>query len=747
MNKTLKKIILYFSFILVCLGIFIGSLHSLINVNEIKKVTLDSIERAFPNISVEFSDLSYSLTTSLKIFGEDLVVKIKNRKSSSHMETLFKMKSFELKIPLMSVIFNGGRLRLKGHFPELNFEQYEQGNNWRYAFTEQKIYKELEVLSFITNSRLNFIFYHSKINHRDEEANAKTIELDKVLIKDLNSSSTTAYEISSPINYVFTDNKNLEANLLAIGQVNLKKYLANNLLESFLITKLTDVKYSDFDRVIPLVQNSITVTMERNGQSQLSIDTKIGQILDVSSHIVSTDEKIEAKSLSARVSLKDTVKFLSDKQKKKLNVFDFKNTKLLVEGSFQYNKLTDVLIPDIRFETDRDFFIGLPYSINFDSTVKGTVKKEQLNFDLISKIFDGVVTTSIETNLIYRPRSKQTSGFDSYKASVEASGIKLEEVNFRDIFYPNESPVLSPKVKITRTRDSYVSGEIALNFKQTFINENNISLNGILKINPYSVVGKDLKFTVDEGRGTLNYYSHKDEDNIKTTKIDSSFTKTPLNAVKLFLPNYFDNYTGFMTGDMGVELVKDFDNTISTSYANLTLENGKFGSIDFGKYVSKFLNNNNFFKKSDNSELVDVVKELGFDGNFSVLKLKGGIENSVATINSLELVDKIGKFELNANGTLYLKERDKKSYLELQTKYKNSKASNYFKKIIGTNEIPLMLVGEGLELILKPEYTIEKLLSEVLKDRAGNYIDKSKFKKALYDNNIEINPALLKGIK
>ncbi len=746
MSKKIKKIILSTAVFLVSLLIFMIALHSLIDIKQIEKQAISSFERAFPNIIIEFDDLNYTLTSSLKIFGKNLSVKIKNRKTKSDIETLFTIKDFELKIPLWALIMNGGSLRFKGHYPEINFEEYNKGNNWKFSFLDQKIYKELDIISFITNSKLNFYLYNSKVNYRLRNEQPQETFIEKVVVKDLNSSSTTAYEVLTNITHTTSNNEQIKARLLAIGQINLKKYLENNIIETSLITNFSSIEYSKVANKIPDIKNHISFYMPKDSPAEFRLIFEFSQLLNLKANGTYSKEKIEMNDIDMNVMLSNLEEITTQKQKNKLKYFDFKNSEFKVTGSLSFNKIKDELTTNLEFMTNREFDITLPYSISFLNSIKGSWKNNQLEVSLLSNIFDGTIVSNLSTNLIYNTKKKSFTGADLYNSSILASGLKLSKVNFKDILYGQNEIDKSTNRGVNK-RDAFLSGSVKLDFRQLYVNGNEINMDGIVNIKPYAINTEDIKFKIASGTGELSYQFFVDENNIKATELDVHFKDAPFDVIKVFLPSYFTNYQGWLDGQLTSKIIKDSSIANVVSEVDFELKDGEFNALDFGNYLSSFLKAQQVFHNEKDSGFKSMEDELSFDGKFSTMKLKAELDNGVAKIKSMELVSQKDDFQVNGKGKLYLDEtdRDKQSNLELTLEYKKSQLSNLMKKNLGTNKLPVLLSGEGLELVFQKDYTIEKLINEVLREKSSQFINSKNLKDLLKEQKIKINPKLLKN--
>jgi hypothetical protein len=740
--KQIKTPIIYSVTFIVIIGVFFAFMNSLIDIKQIEQQSIATIQRAFPNVDVQFEEIDYKLSTSLKIMGKNLRFKIKKRQRDTDIETLLEVKRFEVKIPLVAMMMNGGNIRFRGYDVEINYEDYPKRNNWNFVFSDHALYKELEVLSFITNSRLNFNLYNSKVSYKLRKSKPKEVSFEKIVIKDLNSTSTTAYELLTHMDYEVAKNKKISAKVLGVGQINLKKYLETNEVETELLTHLMNIKYSKTDAEIPHLKNKIIYSQKKGEPSVFAIETDLSQVLTIKTEGTLSGNQVEFSNTIMELSLANLKKVLTSAQQKKLAIFEFNKSKLSAAGSASYNLKTDEFKPNFDFSIDKEFNVSLPYSVSFLNTLKGEWKGNLFSIALNSGIFDGTLTTQIKSKLKFLPKKNEFLGPYSHETSLIASAIKLKKVNFRDMIYKFEK---KEPGQISRKKSKLWQGKVKLDFRQININGEEVNLTGNLIVTPQTIKSSKIKYKVGDGSGIINYEFELDETRIKNHKISATYDKTPFKVVKIFLPSYFDNYEGLLSGNLRAESLNDSVKRDLEGRIDFTISDGEFRALNFNDYVKSFINDKNVFKFKVKKRDA-ILSELKSDNKFRKLALKASFNNGFSKLNKIEFLSDDRAMKVNGSGELYLNEdlQDQTSSLFLRLTYTSPILSKMLKDGIGTNSIPLKFEGEGLDLSAQPNYTLEKLINEVLKEKSQKFIDSEKLKSLLQSEKIQINPKLLR---
>ena len=155
-----------------------------------------------------------------------------------------------VKVPFWAILTGGGQVEIKLDAPQMNYQEFAEGNNWTYAMGGKKTPEELKADEKKAEEKAQDnkddngssaasalgIFGKSKINVKLSDVSVKyglrdnskgELKVSRFLIKGLNFESSTAFEVASTANFIMKDQSKVSFDTLAIGQFNISDLIKN----------------------------------------------------------------------------------------------------------------------------------------------------------------------------------------------------------------------------------------------------------------------------------------------------------------------------------------------------------------------------------------------------------------------------------------------------------------------------------------------------------------------------------------
>ncbi|MBL7665583.1 MAG: hypothetical protein JNM93_10660 [Bacteriovoracaceae bacterium] len=715
-------------------------MHSIVDVEKIKKTTTESITKMFPRLELTVEQLDYKLASSLKFSGNNLALKLKKRPQDGSSETLLLIESFELRIPLLSLITNGGNLKFLAKNAIINYEEYESANNWKYAFKEVNYQKEVDVLSFLTNSKLNFNFKNSKLRFKLKNQKNGEYDLTKIIVRDFKLSSSSAFEIETALNYELAPDKKIDSKLLIIGEIDLKKYIDESIIQASLITTLSDFSYSELASKIPKIKNKINFTLNSDQSLFFDFNLDIDSLLNIESKGNLENNKIRLSDIKSEVSLTHLKTLLPQRVNDSLHNFDFLDSKLQIAGKLNIDRQTKAIETNLDLLTTKKFNLILPLGMNFSTLLKGNLTSDKLQFTLVSELFGGTMTVETTTKL-----SNDNFDFkiERFNTLVRASGIKLDNFNFGHVLNSTSS---EPDKK-SKNDSKFIPGELELAFEQFYINNQELKLNGKIQVSPDQVLAEKVSvFIGSDAQAQLYYKQTISENKLINTKSVVTLNRCDMKELAIITPSALSGVAGKVTGKITTDILRHNERRIENRVFDLKLVDGNLTFFDSNTYITNLVAHNAFFKSSTNDTvLVEEFKKMNTE--FKDFSVQAKLENDLLTINQFAFREKNGNYSLKGNGKIYLLENiDNASTVLFDLNMQNKVVGAKLLEVAGSSQIPVKLKGTATNLAPDLDYTIETLINQSLKERSKKYF-KSETLKELFDGKrIIINPGLLKSI-
>lgn len=735
MNKTLKMFL--FSFL--GLGLILGGLvfyaSTKIKPEEIRKLTINAIEKSMPGTKASLEKIDYSLGFNIKIEFQDLKILLKEDNSP-----LVSVKDFHFKLPIWAIITNGGTVDLSVHKPMINYKEFEpKVNSFTKAFGPQKAetaqektqeskstQDKIELPAFISKSKINVRITDIDVTYQLADKSNGELVVNRFLLKDLNLTSTTAFELESDIHANLKDGKKFATHLVAIGQVNLKEFIDEKKIDTKIMIEAKNTSLSGMAYKIPDIKSTIQILMLPSGSINLDLDTSIGSIATNQLKVELLEKKINVKTFKLEVFLKELSTLLDKATADKLAMIDFKNANFLVQGDLA---LDDGLLTNsnVNFSLTQDILVNGAEGLNVLVGMKGRYNNENLQVNLTNKVLDGNVNVELKGKVNPTQKDFSVEKMAPLFVEVFASNIKFTPEMIRKNLYGKPKAVeavdtegsadkkvakLPPK---TERKLPHVA--VDLKWKQVIIGKDEFSGFGKILVKAKTIASEGISFQFSKGKGNITFMNTQDANLLASTKFTFNLNGLNLNSLQVFLPPALESIKGDFSGDVKGTLSEGPKNT--SNYAvnfSLNASNGELKGLNLTEHIAGVVSKLDMLKDKIGKKDIKVTDE------FEKLVLKGNATDKLLTIETFDFTGIKNSTSVTAKGKVGQPNSKNESTVELVYQDKTGAISQFMVKNLGTDKLPLKLTG--IEFALHPDYgyTISAVAKGALKTKGKEVV-------------------------
>ncbi len=350
MKKQTKITLSFFLALAVGLGAVFYFVSKKIDASLMKKNIISQIERAIPGSRASIENIEYSLGVRAKILIEEVLVQ------NADKEDILVVKKTEVEVPVFDILKGGGRLEVKIQDPAVYIRGAKKEESaWENAIgarsedTPSKKNKSApSVPSFINKSRWDLKIENLSLNILGLEKENYLIK--KLVFKNLNLEKTTAFEVISDFNYVFSNDRSLETEIQAVGEINIAELMDGKLDVNMLVnSEKTALSWTKSEA--PPLKNVIKLKGSEGANYELSWRATGSNGLSLETDMTFSKgccEKISVNKLESSVSLKSLATFLPVKTQEDLSQIDWGDAKAIVNGTLLFEK-NEVFRPSLEF--------------------------------------------------------------------------------------------------------------------------------------------------------------------------------------------------------------------------------------------------------------------------------------------------------------------------------------------------------------------------------------------------------------
>lgn len=740
-----NKVFLIILSVFITFGILLGGIYfyisKVLTPDNIRDLLTQNLRETFPKAKIEVGEVDFKFGTSI-----DFII---NKINIETNEPMASVSDAKLRIPVWSILKGGGVVEIEINGPQFYWSKLKKSeSNWAQAMNSTVAKKDSSSVpvvlpAFLATSRLNIKMKDSKIKYHLSENEKGTFLITKFLIKELGLENPAAFEVDTTIVMQQDNLGELSANMLVIGEADLHRFLSEGKLSLVSVATISKIK-SLKNGVFPLSEIRMDLKSDIYKTGNISGDAKMSFYdSTLSLKIIRKSQEIKIENIKAALSIKDFLSFAPVIS----NKVNPGRSQLNIEGNIDLSN--EQIKPQLQLSMTQ----GLSYSYlgqSFQPTFSGSLLDKNFDMKIDLPLYQGQSSTSVKLTL------PKEFNFDNYIPDLvidtNANGLVITKSDLEKV---NEVSKLSDSTKDTvekkENADNEVDKTIKKNEQQLFI----LPLTWQLNVLESKFNDKDLSFKANTkitSKGALKFVSQMNiasgalSTEIDLATVDSSgkalltFKKLSGAVVSPFISEKVMSVNGEINGVVKTNFIKLNESYTYDSKYDLKILDGKISKFDPSEWLASFIEAISPFYPS----IKEVVKDVKIEPDFSVLELEGSATNEKLYFKDIFFKGIENKFEISAKGTVFLIDSGESELVADYRDYKGN-LSAFLLKEVGTEILPLKLVGLGTNLKPDISYTSKKLSSILLKKKGTNKV-KDLAKKFLKDGDKKKLDKLLKGI-
>lgn len=759
MSKIVKIILGLIFATLIATGVIAYLVSQKINPEEIKKLIKKGVSDAMPATEAELEQIDYSLGLSVKMYLKQFELNLKADKTK-----LFSVGEVELKVPIWAILSGGGTVEVSVKKPNAYYKALNKDQtNWDLALpksnesaekksdVKNEKDKKLELPSFVTNSRVNIKVEGLNLEYLPFQQPPANINVSKIVFKNINLKSSTAFEIRSKIVYPMDPSKTFVTNLQMIGEIDIGKILNEKKIAASVVVNLSETSLTGLEFKIPDVENKIKIVVLENGEISTEMAIKASHIAEANIKTTLGKDKLLVEKFELVTFLSKLGEVLPRNLLDKMTIVDLGNSQFSVDGTVEIGLNPLKVNPDLAFEVKEPVVVKLEELTNISSTFKGNIRGKNVAATVFSELFSGSVTTTVTVDIDPLNMPSSFSEYPKTKVDVNATNIKLSRKFLQDTIYSGKKDNKEADATVAADTADATPAEpvefppvaLSLEGKKISIADEVLEFHTLIDVAGNQIVSDD--FNILFGKGTTNI-------KFKTTMIDSKnidnnfsvkLTNMNMSALNSLLPPFISQIEGFyegnVTGNLGL-LEKGLTYKIA---AQVSARDGEFKNLNVKEIVTGFVDGikDKFPKKYEKAS-----------NKFDKLVVDVNATEKKVDVKKFEMVGDRKSLELMLKGSISMEE--KKSVLFGDLMIADYKVD--LKREVGTEKFPLKLSGDGFVLYPEIGYTLERILKQKVKleeKKVQKTIkqtvkkEEKKLKKKIEDELKKKKEELLKGMK
>ena len=708
-----------------------------ISPQEVRKLTLQQLQKAFPRAVIDLGSIDVSLGLHVKLTLQKLEMSVKGQGVQTD---LFAVENVHVEIPIWSILIGTGTIAINLKSPAINYYEFAAENNWSYAqgkktlaapvaqekkASSQKVETKdsFVVPAFISRVKINIKLEDVGLTYRLKNKSSGSVRLQRFLVKNLNFESPTAFELLSQIDVTPAKNQNLSLEALLIGQFNLADLIKGDKVSSIVVLKLSKIKLSSFPGEIPEIKTDIKFMADKTGTITGVLETTFGGHNKISAKYSVTDKKIEIKNINTELIVKDL-----------LDIVAFSNSALQAKNS-AFRLGGEVVIENSKIKPTLDFSlepgVGFKHqSITGTSTVKGSYKKNKLETMLSTKVLDGNIDVRVEGELDVNNKNFDLAKIAPIKINVRLANLKASRSMIQDLLYSNvpvKTQTGTEAVKGKAESAKHIdlpkiilpAAKINLAVEYLKVDDKDFLAKGLIVMGGNTITTQNLNFSFSGGKGELR---HKSILSSKAITNNFTFQLQGLNLAGLgaFLPPMLGGVSGIFSGKAGGDVV--LNNRAELTYdlvVDISAKDGAIKGLDLSKKITSI-----FSSIPKLGSLGDKLKGINIDDGFESLSLDGRFKHDDYHLKKFHFNGIRKMVIVTGSGHLYPLPAARKSAIEADMTLNVAGISELMKKEFGTEVLPTRFTGAGFVLMPDIAYISKKLLAGAAKTQGKKQIEK-----------------------
>lgn len=756
--KNLKSLLIFFGiFFALILGVVYFA-STRFSEEEIQSLVKSSLEKTFPESSVKVGKVEYTLGPSITFIINDVQIKLKEGRPG---EDLFSVKETFLKIPIWSLLSDGGEISLKVDSPQVSYVEYdEDSNNWKIAMgkefetasaknnksskkknsTEDKIKakdgsSELLIPAFFAKSKINIRFDNTDLIYQTVGKLKGQVQIRKFLIKNLSLKESLAYELQSTLELEEKGKGRTFTNILLIGEFGTPNFVRSGEINSKGELKLTDIVHPAVKTKIPSFSGRFNIGNNKKKNLNGSVDITFGTLL-FGSLSFDLGETIRVKDIKLTSNFDSVVNFLPNK----IPGLNMNGSQLQVNGDLSLGG--GKVFPNLSFNTTNSIIFNSPEVPGLETRTNliGSMSSQILNLQTITKVFSGEVLSKTSINL-----PKDLSKISLSSIGKVRSELNVNNVKFSDEFIKNflakgkeeKASNASKESKSQKSSDEIKDQQVAkvlapfllpnfstnLRFREVDIAGTKLNLNALIAGKGSKVGSDNIKMTFGKGTAGLTFLTQFQRSDI-SFKYDFNTKDFPLSGLKVFLPTDIQKVGGsaFLKTEGEVSIQKS--KPVYSVGLSGEIRNGEIKGLNLKKYIAEYV------EKIPKASSFMNKKDIDISDKFKTLSFKSLLKNDHFKVSQLQFIGVSNDLEIKGNANVFPPETKKISVASLTLNDPRGKVGKALKKSTGKTQIPVRLEGPGYSLAPDYGYTLKKVVSSAAKVQ-GKKVLKKQGKKLL----------------
>ena len=749
MRRFKLKFILIITLVLICS--FMGGLFYIVKTKvkgeEIRLIAIEKMREIFPRASVELGKLNIGIGLNISIYVDEFRLSLPRKDKAVEMVSV---RNFILKLPILSVLTGRGNIEVILNNPQFTYLELGKKNNWLLAMNDrvetehfqpkekaQKINIDEEnnlmfISPFVANSNIDLKFKNVLVNYDLNEGGAGKIRIDQFTVKNLGFRTPTAYELESNLIFSVSEKDLAKANkinldVLLIGQFFLKDFFKNGAMESRAHLKISNISspyLPHFFQKGHSIKSDMNLKLNRNGELQGRIDSNFAKNTAKLNFSVERS-KIHLSGIEVKLLINEFVSnsdiFLNSPE----SFFNMKGGLVIEDGK---------LYPQLSFATDSEILLNFEKE-RFITEVEGSLVKNDFSSEAKIKFLDGNGRINLEGKIDLNSQRPFHEKVKNYNCKIELSEMKFKKSFVQQVFYnqnnngkKNNS---SSHKKIGLTKQKTVSENLFLlpkglvSFRWRNLEIGGQDFNGLGKWQTHlnRVKKGSVNFQYGAGKGNFSHSVAMHKDNIES-KFNLKVKNLNLIGITGLAPQKIPEIEGNFEGESRgtVSIGKSFKHDISV---NLNVLKGGLKEVDIRPYTQKVLDVVAKIPALKNK--VNSDKEIGLDGNFEKIHLKGRFRQNHYFLSEFIFQGTQNKFQLRARGDIYPNNKNKTGAIYVDLKEAKI-ISPQLKKQTQTEVLPMLFKGPQLSLGPDYSYSLKKLAKSHLQKKKRKFVKDSKEK-------------------
>lgn len=702
----MKKILVFIFILFVStFGGLIIYINQNIDDTKINELVINLIEENLVGVKASIEEIDYKLGLSVDINISNLSVKdLKTDKD------IFTLKETKLEVNIFSILTGGGKIDILIDSPVINILKNKNGdlslnkylakdkeNNNKEASDSKDSNVSFEVPSFVENSKLNFKLTGLLVNYTDGKLSQ--FRVDKILLKNLNLKTPTAYELDSFIDYSINEKDSISFTVKLFGELALEQLISSKELNVTSYIYIQKIKTNLVKKKISDIESEVKISLNQVADLNILFITKVKDLLESNLSVVTKDKSMKITLEKISLDLKEAFSLVG------IDSLKVADSKLVLSGDVETDLAFSKLVPDLSVSMSKAMSIEIEKTEFVLSKLNLLLENKQLDFNLNASIFDGNVDIKANTtlDLLKPPSSIESLSRINSKIRVKDIVIPSEYYEFKE---DSQAKVdANPKDEGTKVETSILlpSTETSIVVSNIGLGTSKLSVNSSISSGGYEISSRQTGIQLDDSKTNLSFKVNLKKGVSSKFKLTSS--ELDFRSFKSFVPQKYGELSGVLSLD--VDGATNNDEYDVSGY--LIAKDGSLKGLKLKEMISEFLGKLSKFLPK---------KEIKITENYDLLSSSFNASSDKVTLKKLNLVGKNESLNLNLKGDIQQSSKESQLIGSLSVQ----EYDRDVKKISGTNNIPLLLKGPGYSLKPSLSYTTKNLV----KNKANNEVKKLK---------------------